>query len=302
MENHISGSWTLDKYEVKPFVSLLKEFSILEVKGEDAEVFLHGQFTNHIKNLGESFRLAAYCQPQGRILALMRVVKYNDTYLLILPTDLVAGFVKRLSMFILRSKVTIREAQELSVYGLIDPDIAPPEIDHAVLTDGYLICRVSDWNNKARVMVVGDAQTLSERFTGVTDDAALWFKSEIESGTPWVFEKTKEAFIPQWINLDKIGGLVFDKGCYPGQEIISRVQHIGSTPCRMIVLKSNDSVTVLANTDIFQANQAVGNIVMSVNSSAETVVLAEVSLKSMEGGTYQINGVSFSMSTLPYSI
>ena len=70
----------------------------------------------------------------------------------------------------------------------------------------------------------------------------------------------------------------------------------------MIVLKSNDSVTVLANTDIFQANQAVGNIVMSVNSSAETVVLAEVSLKSMEGGTYQINGVSFSMSTLPYSL
>ena len=146
MENHISGSWILDKNEVKPFISLLKEFSILEVKGEDAEAFLHGQFTNHIKNLGESFRLAAYCQPQGRILALMRVVKYNDAYLLILPSDLVAGFVKRLSMFILRSKVTIREAQELSVYGLIDPNMALPEIDHAVLTDGYLIGRVRDWN------------------------------------------------------------------------------------------------------------------------------------------------------------
>ena len=117
-----------------------------------------------------------------------------------------------------------------------------------------------------------------------------------------LFGLTKEAFIPQWINLDKIGGLVFDKGCYPGQEIISRVQHIGSTPRRMIVLKSNDSVTVLANTDIFQANQAVGNGVMSVNSNSETVVLAEVTLKSMEGGTYQINGVSFSMSVLPYSL
>ena len=85
----------------------------------------------------------------------MRVVKYNDAYLLILPSDLVAGFVKRLSMFILRSKVTIREAQELSVYGLIDPNMALPEIDHAVLTNGYLIGRVRDWNNKARVMVVG---------------------------------------------------------------------------------------------------------------------------------------------------
>ena len=49
MENHISGSWILDKNEVKPSISLLKEFSILEVKGEDAEAFLHGQFTNHIK-------------------------------------------------------------------------------------------------------------------------------------------------------------------------------------------------------------------------------------------------------------
>lgn len=302
MENHISGSWTLDEMETKPFVSLLKEFSVLEVKGEDAEAFLHGQFTNHIRNLGESFRLAAYCQPQGRILALMRVVKYNDAYLLILPSDLVAGFIKRLSMFILRSKVTIRQAQELSVYGLIAPDLPLPEVDHAVLSDGYLIARLRDWNNKARVMAVGSTQTLNDHFTVSTDNAALWFKSEIETGTPWVFEKTKEAFIPQWINLDKIGGLVFDKGCYPGQEIISRVQHIGSTPRRMVVLKSAESVNVSANTDIFQLNEAVGNVVMSVSSSSETVVLAEVTLKSMAGGTYQINGVSFSMSVLPYSL
>ena len=300
MENRISGSWTLDKIEAKPFISLLKEFSVLEVKGEDAESFLHGQFTNHIKNLGESFRLAAYCQPQGRILALMRVVKYNDSYLLLLPADLVPGFVKRISMFILRSKVTIREAQEFSVYGLIDPDMGLPEVDHAVLTDGCLIGRILDWNNKARVMIVGNSQTLNERFTSTSDNAALWFKSEIEAGMPWIFEKTREAFIPQWINLDLIGGLVFDKGCYPGQEVISRVQHIGSTPRRMVLATSEAAVPCFPNDEVFQNGQSVGNVVMSVKTERQTMSLIEVTIKSMETGKYQIKDVEFSVKASGY--
>ena len=92
MENHKFGSFKTSITNAEKKCCLLSSLSVLEVSGDDAETFLHGQFTNHIKNLGDAFRLAAYCQPQGRILALMRVFKKNDRFYLIIPSDLVAGF------------------------------------------------------------------------------------------------------------------------------------------------------------------------------------------------------------------
>ena len=301
MENHISGSWILDKNEVKPFISLLKEFSILEVKGEDAEAFLHGQFTNHIKNLGSAFRLAAYCQPQGRILALMRVFKKEDSYYLVMSCDLVDGFIKRLSMFILRSKVAIKLRDDLTVYGLIGTQGDLPAVDEIVLQGEVVLARVADWGNQQRAMAIGSKTLLASQYPKA-GDSARWFESEIETGTPWIFAKTKEAFIPQWINLEKIGGLVFDKGCYPGQEIISRVQHIGSTPRRMTIVKADSNVALSANDDVFFDGEACGNVVMSVTNGNETKALVEITLKSMEKGSYRICNTEFVNVPLPYAL
>ena len=139
MENNISGSWKVSPALPREGGFLIPELSVLEVTGDDAETFLHGQFTNHIKGIGDSFRLAAYCQPQGRIIALMRVAKVNDKFFIVLPTDLVPGFVKRLSMFILRSKVTIRIASEMAVAGLINPAVDLPEIDKCIDKEGLIL-------------------------------------------------------------------------------------------------------------------------------------------------------------------
>lgn len=301
MENHNFGSFKTSVINAEKTCSLLKSLSVLEVSGADAETFLHGQFTNHIKNLGDAFRLAAYCQPQGRILALMRVFKKDDHYYLIIPCDLVAGFVKRLSMFILRSKVQIRVADDFSVIGLVNPEIALPESNHVLHNGEMTIARVADWESQKRTMVIGKTENVLDRFKP-EEDEAFWFRSEIETGTPWVFEKTKEAFIPQWINLELIGGLVFDKGCYPGQEIISRMQHIGSTPRRMILIESETALELLPGDDVFEAENAIGKVVMSAIVDNRTETLASVSLKSLEAGTFLAKGAQFKARALPYSL
>lgn len=301
MENHLCGSWSVNEDSPVTGAFNLKELSVIEVTGEDAAEFLHGQFTNHIKNLGSAFRLAAYCQPQGRILALMRVFKKEDSYYLVMPCDLVEGFIKRLSMFILRSKVAIKLRDDLTVYGLIGTQADLPAVDEIVLQGEVVLARVADWGNQQRAMAIGSKTLLASQYPKA-GDSARWFESEIETGTPWVFAKTKEAFIPQWINLEKICGLVFDKGCYPGQEIISRVQHIGSTPRRMTIVKADSSVALSANDDVFSDGEACGNVVMSVTKDNETKALVEVTLKSMEKGSYRIGNTEFVSLPLPYAL
>lgn len=281
MQNSVTGFWTLPASLSKEGVFHLKEMAVVEVSGVDAMGFLHGQFTNHINEIGDAFRLAAYCQPQGRILSLMRVVKKGDLFYLIMPQDLTAGFIKRLSMFILRSKVFIRLADELAVFGVISQNKQLPDIDHAVIDNDMVIGRVSNWGNLQRALLVANPEKALNQMQ-VTDDSAMWFLSEIETSTPWVFEKTKEAFIPQWINLDLIGGLVFDKGCYPGQEIISRMQHLGKTPRRLVLLKSDSKVLVEPKSDVFLNGEAVGQAVMSVQLHGKTLVLVSMSDKNSD--------------------
>lgn len=294
MQNSVIGFWTLPASLSKEGVFHLKEMAVVEVSGDDAMGFLHGQFTNHINEIGDAFRLAAYCQPQGRILSLMRVVKKGDLFYLIMPQDLTAGFIKRLSMFILRSKVFIRLADELAVFGVISQNKQLPDIDHAVIDNDMVIGRVSNWGNLKRALLVANPEKALNQMQ-VTDDSAMWFLSEIETSTPWVFEKTKEAFIPQWINLDLIGGLVFDKGCYPGQEIISRMQHLGKTPRRLVLLKSDSKVLVEPKSDVFLNGEAVGQAVAGVQTQDKTLVLVSMSIKEnvVQDTFFEIQGKSF---------
>ena len=296
MENNIFGSWKVSPVLPRQGAFLIPELSVLEVTGDDAETFLHGQFTNHIKGIGDSFRLAAYCQPQGRILALMRVTKIEDKFFIVLPTDLVPGFVKRLTMFILRSKVSIRIASDIAVAGFINPSVELPETDKCTFSDGLILGRVADAFGRKRALALASIETLKNYFN-LIEDSSVWFESEIEAGLPWVFEKTKEAFIPQWINLDKIGGLVFDKGCYPGQEIISRVHHIGTNPRCMVKVESAESIDIQAGSDVFQDTAAVGNVVMSVCDDNKTLALIEVTNKSLESGVYKIKNTEFKSKT-----
>lgn len=294
MQNSVIGFWILPASLSKEGVFHLKEMAVVEVSGADAMEFLHGQFTNHINEIGDAFRLAAYCQPQGRILSLMRVVKKGDLFYLIMPQDLTAGFIKRLSMFILRSKVFIRLADELAVFGVISQNKQLPDIAHAVIDNDMVIGRVSNWGNLQRALLVANPAKVLNQMQ-VTDDSAMWFLSEIETSTPWVFEKTKEAFIPQWINLDLIGGLVFDKGCYPGQEIISRMQHLGKTPRRLVLLKSDSKVLVEPKTDVFLNGEAVGQAVAGVQTQDKTLVLVSMSIKEnvVQDTFFEIQGKSF---------
>ena len=208
-------------------IAKLEQYGLLQVSGEDARTFLHAQLTNDIENLAPgTARYAGWCSAKGRLLATFLVVPFPDGFLLQLSRDLVPAVTKRLSMFVLRSKVKITDATaEWLQYGLWE-----------VLSDGDLSVRQAQ--DRIEVGIDGKRTLLITKTPQNADPAAAdWALAEIRAGRPLILQTTQDQFVPQMVNLELSGGVDFKKGCYPGQEIVARAQYRGAVKRRMVRLR-----------------------------------------------------------------
>jgi len=205
--------------------ALLNRYGLLAVTGPDARAFLHAQLTNDIERLpADRSAFAGWCTAKGRLLATMRVIPSPEGFLLQLARDLAPAVAKRLSMFILRSKVKISDESARPQMGVWNVDWHGPDVS---------------WNGpdvKVRVaagrfLMIGPAVSGT---CAASEDA--WAVEEIRAGRPLITAATQDMFVPQMVNLEKIGGVDFQKGCYPGQEIVARAQYRGEVKRRMVRL------------------------------------------------------------------
>ncbi len=212
-------------------LGVLSHLGVLGVTGPDALTFLQGQVSNDTRRLGTgSSLLAAHSTPQGRVLCVMHLIPQAGGALALLPRELVAPMQERLRKFVLRSKVELRDlSDEVLVAGLRGEgaaSAAPPDIAC------WPVCAGSP-----RRWVVGSAERLAAAGLGQTAQAAevegAWRLADIREGLPQVYATTSELFVAQMLNLDLIDGISFSKGCYTGQEIIARTQHLGRIKRRM---------------------------------------------------------------------
>ena len=179
----------------------------IRVSGADADSFLNGQLTASVPPPGDTrCRLAGYCMPNGRMLALLWMWRDNGALHLAMPCDVTAPTLQRLRLFVLRSDVQFEEL-DTSPVGLVG-DINAPD------TPGNSGLRVA----------LGAAPD---------GDAALWEQACIDAGIANIVAATRERVIPQMIGLEQLGGLDYRKGCYPGQEIIARLHYKGTLKQRM---------------------------------------------------------------------
>jgi folate-binding protein YgfZ len=203
--------------------ALLNRYGILAVTGTDARAFLHAQLTNDIQNLpADRAALAGWCTAKGRLLATMLVIPSADGFLLQLARDIAPMVAKRLSMFVLRSKVKIAdESQNLAQRGVWTDDWKGPDV---MWDDRVARVRVEE----GRFLLIGPALS-----GPCSKDEDAWTLAEIRAGRPFISAATQDKFIPQMVNLETLGGINFQKGCYPGQEIVARSQYRGEVKRRM---------------------------------------------------------------------
>jgi hypothetical protein len=253
-------------------IARLEQYGLLQVAGEDARAFLHAQLTNDVENLAPgAARYAGWCSAKGRLLATFLVVPCPGGFLLQLSRDLVPVVAKRLSMFILRSRVKIADATGLwAQYGLWGP--ASGAALSVSESGGSITVRIEP----DRSLVLAPEPS-SSRYSPNASPGD-WALAEIRAGRALIAQATQDQFVPQMVNLELAGGVDFHKGCYPGQEIVARAQYRGAVKRRMVRLRGaalQPGQELYSDDTPGQAGGTVGTVVNS--AGGESLAVLQVS-------------------------
>ncbi len=280
-------------------IAPLSHLGLIRVAGDDARDFLHNQFTSDINHLGpDAVQHSAWCSAKGRMIASFIVWREGDSYLLALARDLLEPVAKRLQMFVLRAKVRIEVAGEAVMLGVAGPlaqdslaaaGIAAPEPMKSAACAGGSVLRIDA--QRCLLALSADAAnaawpTLAANARKVGVPAWQWL--DIRAALPVVTAATREHFVPQMANFERIGGVSFHKGCYPGQEIVARTQYLGKVKRHLYRLRAE--VPLVAGAELFSPaapDQSCGMVVVgSASPSGGHEALAVLMESAADAGVH----------------
>lgn len=322
----------------RPVLVELSRLSVIDIKGADAVEFLQAQVCNDLTLMdSHQVQINGYCTPKGRLSALFTVFPMDYAaqegtdaeqgaiekgYRLVLPDDIADAFAKRLTMFVLRAKVTITVREDLVCAGLVGrvssagdalaraslPENFPALPNNELELAGNDSAQVYRWHNDAdlaRYVCIADADTLFKLWqvdNFIHSGYAYWRWGDINAGVPNVYAVSKDQFIPQMLNMQFINGLSFKKGCYPGQEIVARMHYLGKLKKHMLhlVQPGGKAIPEPATTLTTESNNNAGQVVDAILDENGLNILAVVNTET-NIDELQLNGESVKTVALPYS-
>ena len=221
-------------------IAPLGHLGLIEYSGNDAKAFLHSQLTSDVNHSNaDAAQYSSWCSAKGRMLASFILYQCDADYFALLSADFQEFIQKRLQIYVFRSQVKIDNCSaEHEFIGLSGPQ-AKTLLQEAGLTIPAASMQTSNFTNgkvirldEERYIIVAKQNTVASIWQALVPKAypvgsPAWQWLDIQRGIPWIVEATKEAFVPQMVNFDKIGGVSFNKGCYPGQEVVARTRYLG---------------------------------------------------------------------------
>lgn len=319
----------------------LTTFAASLASGDDARAFLNGQLSSDVKTLTAGrWQLSSYSTPKGRALATFVIAAQaasseGEAFWLVTRRSIAEPTFKRLAMFVMRSKV--RWAHDthalIGVCGvaghraLADLLGAEPPAPGACASAGAGSAAaglVADPSQAPLLLGLGSdawwllvpiavAEALVVALRGALPELTPpdWDAVEVTAGRPWLEEGTREAFVPQMLNLDLTGGISFKKGCYPGQEIVARTQYLGKVKRRMLRFAADLGADAAPQpgTPVHiagDAGQAVGQVVLAAPLGAgRAQLLAVLQMDLAAGADLRLGGADgavLSPLELPYPL
>lgn len=300
----------------------LSQFSILKVAGEDAQSFLQNMLSSDVREVSEQrAQHSSLNSPKGRMLASFLIWRTDGTdYFLQLPRSLCAAIQKRLSMFVLRSKVKITDVSGQQVCiglagegaaALLQKQLGSVPQDALAVEQHDNACVIRAGAQRFQINTTPQhAPALWQSLSAVARPAGstCWDWLNIRDGIPVVLPATQEQFVPQMANLDLIGGVSFKKGCYPGQEIVARMQYLGKLKRRMYLAHIEGNTVPQPGAELFSAEMEGQASGMVVNATAAPGggcdLLAVVQISSRETQTVHLQslqGAELRFLPLPYA-
>ena len=273
-----------------PSIARLTNTAALEICGTDALVFLQGQLSQNIASIeqGQS-AFAGLSNPKGRLLCVCHVYKFKENgFWVILPITLSENVKTHFTKYIMRSKVSIEIKKDLVLYGAWNNAVL--ECEHK-----FIMFEHCD-------LIIGINNTAISPITLVNESE--WHFEKIQQGIPDIVPETQEHFVAQMLNLDRLNGISFDKGCYTGQEIIARMQHLGRIKRRMLLVTIKEAQ--MPGDKIQLGEKNIGEIVNVSNSGSAHLALAVMQMdqlnKAREQNPEKMEFENFTIMKLPYSL
>ncbi len=298
--------------------------------GPDSAAFLHNLVSNDVKKLeADAAAWNSFNSPKGRMIASFLVWSEAEGHALMMSADILPAFLKKFSMYVLRSKVKLSDASEALVLlgvggtdagavlaraGVAVPDAAMKQAggDETGGTSGPRCIRLDERN--FIVAVAADAAPALfdalQAAGAVKAGTGAWQLAMIRAGIPLITQPTQEEFVAQMLNYDLIGGVDFKKGCYPGQEIVARTQYLGKLKKRMYrVAGPSGTALPAAGTDVYApafGEQSAGKIVnAAATADGGFEALAVLQTSSAEAGELHlgsVDGPRLALLDLPYAL
>ena len=291
----------------------LTHLGVMGARGADASKFLQGQLTNDMTTLGLSqARLAGFCSAKGRLQANFVVWRAApDELMLACAASVLPATLKRLSMFVLRASCKLRDATaELPLWGVAGDAARAFGADLAVWEKrdvaGPTVIRLPDSIGLMRCLIATPGAELASTWPALSLDDWRWL--DVHSGIPLIEAATVEQFVPQMLNYELVGGVDFQKGCYPGQEIVARSHYRGTIKRRMFLFDVDAAAA--AGQEVFHSTDTSQPAGMVVNAAphpgrAGSTALVEVKLAALDAGTLhlgQAEGPLLRHGALPYDV
>lgn len=304
-----------------PLLMDLSHLGLLSASGEDAETFLQGQFTNDVRQatLAQG-QYSAHCTPKGRMLANFFLWREEDGYRLQLPSTMLEGVAKRLSMYVLRSKVKVGDISDSVVrlgvagagaeetLGRFLPSLPPSDLGIA-RHQGMSVIRFGT----ERFEIIAPPEQAIALWQSLAGDctpagSSRWDWFDIRAGIPAIQPQTREEFVPQMVNFEALGGVSFKKGCYTGQEVVARAQHIGQVKRRMYLAHVEAEMPPQAGDSLHYGggeDTAHGKVVhaeAAPEGGFDLLVVMPVSAAESGARLWGANGPQLMLQLLPYSL
>lgn len=301
-------------------ITPLLDQGLIRASGEEAAPFLHNLLTNDVKSLAPGqARVAGLCSAKGRMMADFVIWHDGEDLQLKLSVDILPVILKKLSMYVLRSKVKLTDDSANKVlFGVAAPTpegltalLGQPVLPFATVDveGGHAIGLDAGRAVLCLAPEMAPAMWSSLVAKATPTGAAAWRLSEIRAGRPRVCAATQEAFVPQMVNFDlaTVGGVSYTKGCYPGQEVVARSHYLGKIKRHMF--RARLAAEATAGTHVFApetGNQHCGELVTvtpAPEGGYECLVVAQTTV--VEAGDVRVGsleGQKLQFLTLPYAL
>lgn len=281
-------------------------YKLIQVTGSDAGEFLQGQLTQDVDRVAEAGSLpAAWCNPKGRVITVMRIVPIEGGYGLVVPASMADSICERLKIFRFRADVGLEVAgpewtclvidSDDVLQQLADLELRPEQAINACrIVHGLIAINIGIEEKCVELMGfetdLNNAGIDSEK----TASVEILRNAKIRAGIPEILENNSEKYTPHMLNLDLLGAISFDKGCYTGQEVVARTHHLGSSKRRLMRYRAGGTVSCGAR--LGDGDRKVGEVINV--AGRDLLALTPVELHDRE---LMVDGVEVSPLPLPYA-